>query len=157
MANSLTREEVIEELSEYGIEGVYVYLIDIIPLIEIMWADGKVQDAEVSILNDYLKKIVERINLLACGAVISLEEAQRFAGQFLQKRPGVKLLEKLRSYVSMVRLKDSDKEYDEKTDSLLAACLDIASSSVISYPYGMGERFNADEKRCFFEILDSIK
>jgi len=40
--------------------------------------------------------------------------------------------------------------------SLLAACLDIASSSVIEYPYGLGERFNPAEKRCFFEILESL-
>lgn len=34
------REETIEKLRGYGIEGPLIYLIDIIPLIEMLWADG---------------------------------------------------------------------------------------------------------------------
>jgi len=41
-------------------------------------------------------------------------------------------------------------------ESLLAACLDIASSSVTQYPYGLHDRFTPQEKRCFFEILQSL-
>jgi len=39
---------------------------------------------------------------------------------------------------------------------LLAACLDIAASSVTQYPYGLHDRFAPEEKRCFFEILESV-
>ena len=39
--NILSREKMIKELAGFGIKQEYVYLIDVIPLIEIMWADGK--------------------------------------------------------------------------------------------------------------------
>ena len=58
-------EEAIEELEHFGISGAQIYLIDLIPLIEMIWADGKAQDAEVSILDDYLKKHVKHINSTA--------------------------------------------------------------------------------------------
>jgi hypothetical protein len=41
--------------------------------------------------------------------------------------------------------------------SLLTICLDIGASCVTKYPYGLHERFNPDEKRCFFEILDTFE
>jgi hypothetical protein len=41
--------------------------------------------------------------------------------------------------------------------SLLAVCLDIGSSSVTKYPFGLQERFNNEEKRCFFEIFDTFE
>jgi hypothetical protein len=41
-------------LESYGITDAQIYLIDLIPLIEMIWADGKAQEAEVSLLADYL-------------------------------------------------------------------------------------------------------
>ena len=60
-----------------------------------------------------------------------------------------------RSFVAPVRLSGSPEAAALK-DSLLAACLDIASSAVTEYPFGKGERFTGAEKRCFFEILESL-
>ena len=77
--------------------------------------------------------------------------------RFMRERPSPDLLKMLRSLVAPVRFSHADKEaIAALKDSLLAACLDIASSSVTNYPYGMRERFNAAEKRCFFEILESL-
>ena len=42
-------------------------------------------------------------------------------------------------------------------ESLLAACLDIASSCVTRYPYDLCERFELAEKRYFFNILESVE
>jgi hypothetical protein len=150
-------EEAIEELGRFGISGAQVYLIDLIPLIEMIWADGKAQDAEVSILAEYLKKHVKRINSLAGYEALSLDVAKAFVTKFLEKRPDPKLLATLRSFIAPVRLAASDPQIRERLKaSLLAACLDIASSSVIDYPYGLHDRFNPDEKNCFFEILESF-
>ena len=150
-------EEAIEELGHFGISGAQVYLIDLIPLIEMIWADGKAQDAEVSILADYLKKHVKHINAMAGYEALSLEAAKAFVTQFLEKRPDPQLLATLRSFIAPVRLATSDPDKREKLKaSLLAACLDIASSSVTDYPYELHDRFNPDEKNCFFEILESL-
>ena len=150
-------EEAIEELEHFGITGAQVYLIDLIPLIEMIWADGKAQDAEVSILADYLKNHVKHINAMAGYEALSLETAKAFVTKFLEKRPDPELLATLRSFIAPVRLATSDPDKREKLKaSLLAACLDIASSSVADYPYGLNDRFNPDEKNCFFEILKSF-
>ena len=153
----LTRQEALDELKRYGITGSQIYLIDIIPLLEMIWADGKPQDGEVAILEDYLEKHVIHINELANCELLTLEGARSFVLQFLRKRPDTELLKTLRSLVAPVRLSSSDTaENNALRESLLAACLDIVSSSVIEYPYRLGERFNPAEKRCFFEILESL-
>ena len=58
-------DDAIAELEGFGITGAQIYLIDLIPLIEMIWADGKAQDSEVSILADYSKAHVKHINQLA--------------------------------------------------------------------------------------------
>ncbi len=154
----LTRKEAIEELRKYGIEGSQIYLIDLIPLIEMLWADGQAQIGEIVILSEYIPRHVEHVNRIAGCEVLTIESAQAFVKQFLQKRPNSELLRTLRSLITPVRLSGSDTDANKALrESLLAACLDIASSSVIEYPYKHHERFNLEEKRCFFEILDSLE
>ena len=153
----LTRQEAVDKLKHHGIKGAQVYLIDIIPLIEMIWADGRAQDSEVEILEDYLRSHVKHINELAGHEAMSLEGARGFVLHFLRDRPDPELLNTLRSLVAPIRLASSDAAANEALrDSLLAACLDIAASSVLEYPYGLGERFNPAEKRCFMEILESL-
>ena len=153
----LSHEDVMEQLEGYGITGAQVYLIDLIPLIEMIWADGKAQDAEISLLADYLKKHVKHINELAGYKALSMKEAKAFITRFLRKRPDPQLMSTLRSFIAPVRLNSSDREKSEQLkESLMAACLDIAASSVAEYPYGLSDRFTPEEKRCFFEILQSL-
>lgn len=150
-------DDAIAELEGFGITGAQIYLIDLIPLIEMIWADGKAQDSEVSILADYLKAHVKHINQLAGYEALTPAEAKTFVKRFLKKRPDPQLLTTLRSLIAPVRLAGSDMQVREKLKaSMLAACLDIASSSVTEYPFGLNDRFNKDEKRCFFEILKSL-
>ncbi len=155
---TISRQEAIDQLRLCGIEGTEVYLIDIIPLIEMIWADGRAQEAEIELLADFLKRHVNHINRIAGCKLLSLKSAKKFALRFLRKRPDPKLLQLLRNLIKPVRLATSDILADDETCmSLLAACLDIASSSVTKYPYGLNDRFNSSEKKCFFEILDSLE
>lgn len=151
------RQEAIQDLQRFGISGPLVYLIDLIPLIEISWADGKVQSGELEVLHGYLETHVKRINETAGCEVLTQAQAQAFIQQFLKKRPAPELLTCLRNLVNPVRMSSSDQESNQALRrSLLSACLDIAASSVCQYPYGLGDRFNANEKRCFFEIVESF-
>ena len=153
----MTREEAIEELRQYGIEGSDLYLIDVIPLLEILWADGKAQGGEVAVVTNYLKRHVQHINGLAQYEVLTEEQATRFVNRFLKQRPEPGLLRTLRSFIAPLRLSGSEPiGSDVLRESLLAACLDIAAISVARYPYGLQDRFNLAEKRCFFEILESL-
>ncbi len=156
-SGSMTRQEAIEKLRKYGIKESQIYLIDFIPLIEMLWADGQVQTEEINVLSEYITRHVQHINNEVGHEVLTIEGAQAFVKQFLQKRPAPDLLRTLRSLIAPIRLSGLDVEANKTLrDSLLAACLDIASSSVTTSPYTYHERFNLEEKRCFFEILESL-
>ncbi len=153
----ISRKDALEKLSEFGITGANVYLIDIIPLVEMIWADGHAQDSEVAILENYLEKHVAHVNELAGYEFLTLDEAKAFLTRFVQNRPNPEVMTALRSLVAPIRLSTSDSEANEQLrGSLLSACLDIASSAVTQYPYGFRDRFNPAEKRCFFEILETL-
>ena len=156
-APPIDRVRALAVLRKHGISGVDVYLIDLMPLIEMVWADGKAQESELSIFETYLHKHVTTLNRAAGHRMLTVEAARSFVRRFLVERPSPELLGELRSLVSAVRLSNSDSQQNEALRcSLLATCMDIAASAVVTYPYGHGERFDADEKHSFFEILDSL-
>lgn len=156
--SSLSRKEALAVLRRHGIHGPHVYLIDLIPLVEMIWADGKAQESEVEIFEGYLERHVGSINTLAGHTVLTSATAREFVVRFLRERPDPDLLRSLRSLVAAVRLSSSDAEHNERLrSSLLATCVDIAASAVTHYPYLHGDRFDAGEKQSFFEILDSVE
>jgi hypothetical protein len=153
-----TREQALAILRRHGIRGAEVYLIDLIPLVEMIWADGKAQESEVAVFEEYLGRHVRSLNAMAGHQMLTLEVARGFVRRFLLERPDPELLRTLRSLVSAVRLSSSDAARNEELrDSLLAACVDIAASSLATHPHATGERFDEAEKRSFFEILESIE
>lgn len=153
----IDRTRALSILRRHGISGADVYLIDLVPLIEMVWADGKAQPSEVSIFEDFLRRHVTTLNRSVGHTMLTMEAARAFVRRFLTERPCPDLLRELRSLVAAVRLSGSDADHNEALrSSLLAACIDIAASSVIDYPYGYDERFDAGEKHSFFEILESL-
>lgn len=151
----LTREEAIAALNRHGIAGSVVYLIDIIPLIEMIWADGIVQDCEVDVLDQYLVHHVDHINKLAGFDTLSIQDARHFVKRFLDKRPSPELLKTLRMMIDPIRFSCAGEKYKKALkESLLSACIDIATSSITVSPSGFRTSFELSEKRCFFEILD---
>lgn len=154
----MTRSQVLGALAEYGITGEMVYLIDVIPLIEMMWADTRIQPGEREVLNDFLRKHVVRINTAAGTTVLTFEKAQAFVRSFIETRPDPNLLKLLRSFVDVMNDTCLDPVLAKRIkETLLNACLDIAASSVERYPYGIHERFNPAEKQCFFEIIETLE
>jgi hypothetical protein len=153
-----SRNEVLEELAALGISGKDAYFIDFIPLIEMIWADGQAQSGEMAILNEFIAKHVQHLNEMAGYDAFSLDEAEKFVSQFFKQRPSPKILKTLRNFAASYGLyRNGDGEKGPFDGSLLAFCVDIASSSVAKYPYGLHERFDSSEKRCFFEILDAFE
>ncbi len=153
----MTRQEALDRLRDYGIQGENVYLIDLIPLVEMIWSDGQAQASEISIFKDYLIKHVNHLNSIAGYKMMTIEKAERFLQGFLNDRPSEKLLHTLRSLIPPLRLSSSDDDANQDLrTSVLQGCLDIAASSVTEYPYETMERFCADEKKCWFEIFDTL-
>lgn len=145
--------EAVSRLSEFNISQHQVYLIDLVLLCEMAWADGKIQDAEVEILHSYLNHHVNSINRLAGCQVIDYSQAKEFVNSFLQERPDPQLLHTIREVIPAVRIDNRETSEAEKTRlDILNACLDIAASSVTKYPYGLKERFTAEEKNYYHTI-----
>jgi hypothetical protein len=153
----MTRQEALDRLRDFGIQGEDVYLIDLIPLVEMIWSDGQAQASEIGIFKDYLIKHVNNVNTIAGYKMLTIEKAERFLQRFLTGRPSEKLLQTLRSLIPPLRLSSSDDEANQALrESVLQGCLDIAASSVTAYPYEAMERFCSDEKKCWFEIFDTL-
>lgn len=152
------REEIMGQLKSFGITGKDVYFIDYIPLIEMIWADGQPQQGEMDIFYDFLEKHVAHLNKMAGYSAFKLEEAAQFVSGLLKERPSPEMLKTLRKLAVHTGLfKENSEKRAHFEKSLLAICLDIGASCVTKYPYGLHERFNIDEKRCFFEIFDTFE
>lgn len=157
VTNPTQRQRAIAELRALGVQQESVYLIDLIPIIEMLWADGVKQDSELALLVDFARRHVDRINLQAGWTLISHEQAQQFIARFLDEQPDPEVLAALRKRLPELRLSTSENLANEALRaSILAMCLDVASASVVRYPYGPRERFDTAEKRCFFQILEDL-
>jgi hypothetical protein len=155
--NMKTFKEAVEDLNVLGITGPQIYLLDIIPLVEMIWADGVAQASELTILNAYLHKRVEQIKKIAGYKVVDFENAWAFALRFIRKRPLPGFLRRLRSLVGPIILSSSDSQYvDSIVRRLIEACTDIAANAVRRYPDGLHDRFD-EKERCFLEILKTFR
>ncbi len=154
---TMTRQDALDRLRDFNIQGEDVYLIDLIPLLEMIWSDGQAQASEIGLFKDYLIQHVANVNQMAGYKMLTMEKAERFISRFLQERPSSQLLETLRSLIPPLRLSSSDTEANEALRaSVLQGCLDIAASSVTQYPYESMERFCSSEKKCWFEIFETL-
>lgn len=139
---------------EFGLPAASVYLLPLVPLIEIMWADGKVQPAEMSLLYDSVTKRLAELHTAAAGEeVISVADAEAFLDHFLKDRPDPERLRRLRELT--VQLMNATASHAERR-SLLDSCLDIAAAAVSTYPYERRDRVMAVEKSLLRELFDTL-
>jgi hypothetical protein len=154
---ALTRPEAVERLERYGISGTDVYLLDLVPLIEMMWADGLLQGPERELFERFMLDHVAAINAFAGTEVLSVPQAQRFAARFFNARPDDRLMQELRHLVPPLRLQSSDVAGNEaRRRAIIEWCLDIGAACVTGYPYGSRERFKDAEKERFLAILAAL-
>lgn len=150
----MSRAEAVEALAEHGISGGCIYLIDVIPLIDMLWADGRAESVEVELLQDFLRQHVDAINEMAGTPVLTHQDGIDFLRRFLAARPSEALLTALAEKIAPVRLATSDATANRRgRQTILEWCLDIGAAAVSEYPYGVRERFCQREKERFLAIL----
>ncbi|MBM3219980.1 MAG: hypothetical protein FJZ38_15110 [Candidatus Rokubacteria bacterium] len=153
----MSRAEAVEALAEHGISGGRLYLIDVIPLIDMLWADGRAESVEVELLHDFVRQHVDAINELAGTRVLTHEEGIEFLRRFLASRPSEALLTARAEKIAPVRLATSDASANRRgRQTILEWCLDIGAAAVSEYPYGVRERFCRREKERFLAILAAL-
>lgn len=154
----LSFPEAAKKLAKYGIRKEQIYLIDLVLLAEMAWADGKIQMAEQELLYSYLNHHVNSINRLAGCQIIGYNEAREFVKNLLEERPSRELVAVIEEVVPLIRLNNKEPQVAEQIRiDILNACLDIASSAVTKYPYGMTERFTQEEKDYYHKITDILR
>ncbi len=153
------RQNLISELiNVYGLEEYEIYLIDLFPLIEMIWMDGEAQQCETTLATKYcLNRIAELESQSNGESPLTIEQANTFLDKYLSNRPDPELLKTIRTYVKPIHLAHSDPVInDERKQNILNYCIDIAAAAVHKYPYDMHERFIREEKQLLKEIIESL-
>ncbi len=155
-SKELSRKEAVERLKRFGITGEKVYLIDLILLIEMIWADGEAQQGELEILENYLEKHIHNVNKRAGCKVLQVQDAINFVKPYIDKRPNPESIKSLRELVKSTSFPVESKTSDKLKDELLHVVMDIGAISTTVYPFPSDERFCKEEKEVFFKILESL-
>lgn len=157
-SSTLTREDALEMLAEHGICGAAIYLVDVIPLVDMMWADGQAQGQESKLLGAFMQQHIDSINRLAGTQILTSEDGAAFLRRFSDARPSPRVLSTLEAMIPQVRHASSDTDGNAGSRRrILEWCLDIGAACVQAYPYGDRDRFTAEEKECFLKIFELLE
>ena len=141
-------------LKQYGLRRSHVYLLELVPIIEVMWADGHNQKGELNALESILKKHLAKLREYAGGVtVVPQDEVDEFMQALVYQRPDPSLLKELRGLLQE-RLESTSINTKK---SILENCFDIAAACAADYPYGFDERIEASEKEMLWEIFQTLQ
>lgn len=151
----MSEEELLDRLvNEFGLQREHVYLLNLVPLIEVMWADGRLQDAELSLFYQYATEWLVELSRDSEGEpIVSAEQANAFIDQFTRERPDPRLLQQLRDLAfQFIEATPQTMRKDGRDQELIDWCMDIAAAAVAEYPYHKRDRVTQAEK----ELLRSL-
>ncbi|WP_028451160.1 hypothetical protein [Chitinilyticum aquatile] len=155
----MPRQRIIDELvNAYGLAEHDIYLLSLVPVIETMWADGKLQSAEIGILNDYAINWMSHLASAADGElVVDAAQVNAFIERFTRERPEPALLAGL-SELAFEWMKASPQLVSNcgKDRELYDYCLDIAAAAVSTYPYDRRARIIEAEKAVLHRTLQAL-
>ena len=139
-------------MAEFNLKPADFYFLDLIPLIEILWADGKNQPGELRILYQCLMEHIAYLDQSSGSHAISVNDANDFLDRFAHRKPSGDLLSQLRALSAHA----SESLPDAKRASIFEYCLDIAAACTTRYPYELRNRIIDEEKKLlqklFFEF-----
>lgn len=150
----MNRQAVFEQLArEFDLKPTDFYFLDLIPLIEMIWADGQNQHAELDILYKFTIEHIAYLDRQAGVQAISIDDANDFLERFAQHRPPPKLLRELRK----LAISTPAGEKSPRNRTILQYCMDIAAACTTHYPYALHQRVMEDEKRLLERLFREIK
>ncbi|GEM_PF-815303 len=156
----LGRDERLRILSdEFDIRGVTVYLLDVIPLLEMAWAQhARPGPPEYRLIYEYaLRRVAELDNDADGGITINPRRVNALLHRYLKSHNPRGHLCRLRRLAAPLMFDQSDAATNaQQRQRLLDYCLDVGAASVGHYPYEAHERFGAQKKALFREIAQSL-
>lgn len=156
---SLDREDILLELERrFGVDGSMIYLVDVIPLVAMMWADGHNQEPEIKLICDFIDEHRRRLREMAGGIeVVDDRTLRRFIARFVEQRPDKDLLRSLWELAHPLVLSHPDDDHNQAhAKRILDFCLDIAAACVVEYPYDDRARFLSAEKEALHALMTTL-
>ena len=156
----IDREQALHMLvTHYGFQRNHIYLLELIPLIEMLWADGRNQAAEIKLLYQFTLQHMAELSRFAEGnELVPVDQINAFLDRFVHNRPDPKLLRDLREFTLALSFAHSDESRNlMKKRRILDFCMDIAAATVPHYPYGAHERIVAEEKQLLIELMEAFR
>ena len=145
----MDKRELFEQLAEeFDLKPADFYFLELIPLIEVMWLDGKNQESELNILYQFVVEHIAYIDQAAGAQVLTVKDANDFLGRFAHQKPPQKLLTGLHNIIAK-----ENGVTEHRKMNILEYCLDISAACVVHYPYGLRERIRHDEKEFLLQLF----
>jgi hypothetical protein len=136
-------------MNEFNLRPADFYFLDLMPLIEIIWADDNNQPGELRLLYNFLIEHIAFLDRIAGIQVVTSEDADAFLDRFAHNRPSSRLLTELRSIVSKA-------VPTHRHPTIFEYCLDIAAACTTQYPYGLRDRIIDEEKKLLTKIFAEL-
>jgi hypothetical protein len=150
---TLERETALERLRRYGIEEQKIYFIDLVPLIEMVWAEGRIGYDQLTFLYDFTKRHVKHINDVTGYAVLNKDDAIAFAKPLLAVHPDMTILKKIRECIVPVRLGEARNDYGDMIMSrIMSACRELLSRAMAEHPAGLHDLYCRNEIEMYLDI-----
>jgi len=157
-------------LAQNDLPTAFIYLAPVLPIVQVMWADGRNQIAERAQIQVFIESHCVALSEMAGGLeVVSIAEREAFDRIFVANRPEPFLLEAISEAAAEIVQDKADKNAEVadslyQRDQLLHACLEIAAacpvepSPWITRP--LRERIVDEERKLIervFELLPRLR
>jgi len=144
-ASRITDERLLDLLVAFGINADTLIALSLVPLVEVAWADGRVEDAE-------------KQAILAAATAAGLEESStghKLLASTLSQRPQAGLRTMWRQYVTSICTTLSAEARDALEAELLqqARCVAEAAGGFM----GLGSKISSTEEALLAEIAAAFK
>lgn len=142
--SGIKNEKVLTKLIELNVRPETLAAISAIPLIEVAWADGKVDDKEKEIIINEVKKCFSEDE----GIELSLIK------EWLMNKPPRKMLEVWQNYIEGLCENFNKEELDNLKNAIMKNTKAVAEAS--GGFFGLGRKISKEEERMLKILIDSF-
>lgn len=138
---------------EFKLKPSDYYFLDLIPLIEMIWADGENQPTELALLYQFTIEHIAHLDRAAGIPLVTVDDANDFLERFAHQRPSQRLLDALSELV----VTSASSANSERSQSILKYCMDIAAACTTQYPYALRGRIIDSEKALLYKLFAAFR
>ncbi len=133
--------EVAARINALGFDGDSARVFDLLPLVHVAWADGKIQRGERAAI----------LKVLRSRGIEPGSEAFRTMESLLEEKPSDAFMRE-----SLAVLREVTGGLSDRTASIVDLCIQVAASSGGFFGLKLGAKIGDDEKKQIEEILVSL-